>query len=131
MSPLIVSRTSRTNQSSGTIRTDVAHIVDIVPTILAYADGQPSTESDTTGIDLLSQQRDSSQPLFYEHEKSRAVRKGDWKLVNRGKSTEWELYNLRDDRTEQDNLASTHPDLLKEMAQLWKEWARQHHVRTR
>ena len=45
-----------------------------------------------------------------------AIRKGDWKLVYRMHTAELELYNLRDDIGERNNLAAKHPERVKEMA---------------
>src|SRR5262249_49407870 len=61
-------------------------------------------------------------PLFFEHDGSRAVRDGDWKLVSM-RGGEWELYNIAADRTELNNLASLHPDKVKELAARWDAWA--------
>jgi arylsulfatase len=61
-------------------------------------------------------------PLFFEHDGSRAVRDGKWKLVSPARG-EWELYNLATDRTELNNLAAKHPDRVKAMAARWEEWA--------
>lgn len=74
--------------------------------------------------------------LFWEHEGNRAIRKGKWKLVseawfwpqmldsiNKLPMGKWELYDLEADRTELNNLASQNPELVKEMATEWQEWA--------
>ena len=44
---------------------------------------------------------------------------GDWKLVSL-KGKEWELYNLKKDRSETNNLASMNPEKVQEMAKAWK-----------
>ena len=44
---------------------------------------------------------------------------GDWKLVA-VKGQDWELYNLKNDRCETKNLASNHPEKVKEMSGYWK-----------
>lgn len=54
-----------------------------------------------------------------------SLRKGDWKIVNipLGQPTGtggWQLYNLVDDRGETTDLASSMPDKLVEMVELWK-----------
>ena len=36
----------------------------------------------------------------------------------------WELYNLAEDRFEQDDVASQHPDLVKELSARWHELAK-------
>ncbi len=52
-----------------------------------------------------------------------SVRKGDWKLIriygqNEDGSDQLELYHLRDDLGESTNVASKHPELVKELNQL-------------
>ena len=46
----------------------------------------------------------------------------DWKLVRFG-SKPWELYDLKADRTELDDVAGKHPDKTRELTQLWESWA--------
>ncbi|NOY83022.1 MAG: arylsulfatase [Kiritimatiellaeota bacterium] len=60
--------------------------------------------------------------LYWEHEGNKAVRKGRWKLVCRfpGK---WELYDLVADRSELDDLAGRHPDIVRELTALYDRWA--------
>ena len=62
-------------------------------------------------------------PLFWEHEGNRAIRIGDWKLVSKHPGG-WELYNITIDRTEMNDLATQHPDRVKEMAAQWDAWAK-------
>jgi arylsulfatase len=61
--------------------------------------------------------------LFFEHDGSRAVRDGKWKLVS-ARAGEWELYDIEADRTELNNLAANHPEKARELAARWDEWAR-------
>ena len=58
--------------------------------------------------------------LWWLHEGNRAVRVGDWKLVA-AKGDPWELYDLRTDRAEQNNLAAKEPDKVKELERVWQE----------
>jgi arylsulfatase len=55
----------------------------------------------------------------------KALRKGDWKIVYAnapwGKDT-WELYNLAEDRTEQNDLAASHPAKLAELLADWRRY---------
>ena len=69
-----------------------------------------------------------SRYLFWEHEGNAAVRHGDLKLVRTGRNGPWELYNLKADRTEQHDLASSQPDKVKELAAEWQKWAERAHV---
>jgi arylsulfatase len=40
----------------------------------------------------------------------------------------WELYDMERDRTELCNLADQHPEVVRELATAWEEWARRTHV---
>ena len=44
-----------------------------------------------------------------------AARKGDWKAVKLGPNTPVELYNLRTDPGEKENIADKHPDIVAKM----------------
>ena len=61
-------------------------------------------------------------PIFWEHEGNRAIRKGDWKLVAKHRGDP-ELYNIRKDRTELDDLAAAMPGKVKELSRQWQQWA--------
>jgi arylsulfatase len=64
------------------------------------------------------------QPIFWEHEGNRAIRIGTWKLVSKHDvGGSWELYDIDADRTESNNLASRHPERVKDMATQWEVWA--------
>ncbi|WP_342793745.1 arylsulfatase [Pontiella desulfatans] len=61
--------------------------------------------------------------IYWEHEGNRAVRVGDWKLVAKGRTGKWELYNLAADRSELDDLAASHPERVGELAAMWQAYA--------
>ena len=63
------------------------------------------------------------QVLFWEHEGNRAVRQGKWRLVA-DYNRPWELYDLKMDRTEQQDLSGKYPAKVKELAALYASWAR-------
>ncbi|MBR9911967.1 MAG: arylsulfatase [Gammaproteobacteria bacterium] len=55
----------------------------------------------------------------------RAVRVGDWKLVWLNKPwgpQQWQLYNLAADPAELQDLASSHPDKVKQLQQAWRDY---------
>ena len=70
-------------------------------------------------------------PFFVELENNAFVRDGKWKLVGRGVSaangvvpSRWELYDIEKDRTETKNLAVSHSEKAKELAEQWNAWAK-------
>jgi arylsulfatase A-like enzyme len=122
---------------SGTISTQLAHVTDIMPTLVEIADAthpehyegrsiQPLEGKSLTPI-FEGKDRPHPSPIFWEHEGNRAVRLQQWKLVAR-QGHEWELYDTVADRTEQNNLAPTHPEKVKEMASLYDAWAKRCNV---
>jgi arylsulfatase len=66
--------------------------------------------------------------MYWEHEDNEAIRKGNWKAVKDGNKKSWELYDLSSDRIETKNIATQHPEILKELITKWEEWANSHHV---
>lgn len=67
------------------------------------------------------------EPIFWEHEGNKAVRFGDYKLVQdweKGIDDNWELYNVSIDRTEQNNLIGILPDKSNEMISMYNDWAK-------
>jgi len=122
-----------------------AQLIDVVPTILDLAGADyPKTYkgNDILPIDGLSlrpafsgKPLNRGKPFFVEHENNAFVRDGKWKLVGRGVSathgvvpSRWELYDIEKDRTEINNLATSHPDKTKEMAGQWAVWAKRAQV---
>jgi arylsulfatase len=111
------------------LRHSPSHVIDIVPTVLELAGVSkpekwqgvavpPAPGKSLVGAFATDQVIDRD-CLWWMHENHRAVRVGDWKLVaDPGKG--WELYNLKSDRAEQDDLAATQAERVDEMARIWQ-----------
>ena len=56
------------------------------------------------------------------------MRHGDYKALLPRREKQWELYDLSEDRQELHDLAETMPDIAREMAAQWNEWAKTHGV---
>jgi arylsulfatase len=67
---------------------------------------------------VFEQETNWEHPIWYYHEGNRAIRVGDWKLVA-AKDESWELFNLKEDRTESNNLVESNPAKVLEMEKHW------------
>ncbi len=116
----------------GELRHTPGHIVDIVPTVLELAGlqkpadwkGQPIPPAPGKSlVAALKTDVTIDRPsLWWLHEENKAIRVGDMKLVA-AKGDAWELYDLKTDRAEQNNLATKMPEKVKELADLWQKQA--------
>lgn len=114
---------------AGSVNNEPWHFIDVLPTLASV--GGAKAPAETAGTDMapmLAGRKVKRGPLFWEHEGSRAVRDGRWKITAVYPKGEWELYDIEADRTEQVNLAARHPERVKSMAAQWEAWARQNHV---
>ncbi len=123
--------------------------LDILPTALAAAGVQTKPEWKLDGVNLLpylqgEQEGTPHEALYWRLGPQRAIRKGDWKLVQYDvkvdlspeqarqlprnawpEVTETRLYNLADDIGETQDLAQKHPEKLAELEAQWKTWAKE------
>ena len=112
------------------LRHSPGHVIDLVPTILAAAGGQPLKEWQGAKVPPLPGkslmptlakdgpiERDC---LWWSHEGNRAIRVGDYKLVAAGADGAWELYDLSTDRAESKNLSAEMSDKVRELSQRWE-----------
>ena len=116
----------------GQLEPTPSHLIDLMPTCLAAAGASyPDSHEGQIlkpleGISLLPVLKGlpapRPNPLFWEHEGNRAVRSGPWKLVAK-ESQPWELYDISRDRSEQHNLASSHPEKVRELSASWDSYA--------
>ena len=112
------------------------HIVDLMPTLRAVAGAaypprfggnliQP--EEGVNLLPVLNGEKLPERSIYFEHQASRGLIKGDWKLVW-GKrmpwEINWELYNLTADRCETKNCADQKPELVKQLGGEWLEYAK-------
>jgi len=114
----------------GELRHSPGHVVDIAPTILELAGvtkpaewkGQPIPPAPGKSlVAALKADVTIERPsLWWLHEENKAIRVGDYKLVA-AKNDPWELYDLKTDRAEQNNLAAKMPEKVKELADLWQK----------
>ena len=106
---------------------------DFYPTILEMAGLPKRPEQHVDGKSLAPLVKGKSMdrgPIFwhYPHYSNQggkpggAVRDGDWKLIERYETGGFELYNLKEDIGEKNNLAEEMPDKVTELSSLLKAW---------
>ena len=128
-SPLIVHWPRGLKKRAGTMINEPAHVIDIMPTIISIVSGQSDLIQD--GVDLLPAINGQALParlLFFEHEGYRAVRSASWKLVAK-QDGPWELYNIKVDRSERNNVAAQFPERVLSMETEYERYARDNKVR--
>lgn len=116
----------------GELRHSPSHLIDIVPTVLELTGlehpetiaGKPAPPLPGKSLvpEFAKDGAVTRDYLWWSHEGNRAIRMGDWKLVAAGgPQGPWELYDLSRDRGESEDLASKHPDKVRELQQAWEQ----------
>ena len=117
----------------GTSTDQVGHIIDFMPTFLDLASVAHPREREggivlpLEGMSLkpaLTQNPSArEEPLFWCFNNSAAIRELDWKLVWDRDVKKWELYDLSQDRSETNDLATSHPHVVEQLSAKWLAWA--------
>lgn len=142
-SPLVVSGAG-VRQPAGSINHGLMHVMDVAATILDIAGvDHPSNYNGrevaplqgkswkTTLAGEAESPRGSEDWLGWELWGNRAIRKADWKLLWMHKPmgiADWELFNLREDPAETQDLASQHPEKVRELLAVWDEYVTTNNV---
>lgn len=118
---------------AGSSNNSPGHLIDLMPTCLDIAGISYPIQfknrqlTPLAGISLLDAFKGKpyigNKTLFWEHEGSRAIRKGRWKLVAEI-GDPWELYDLEADRSEINNLAAKYPDKVTALETEYLAWAK-------
>jgi arylsulfatase A-like enzyme len=107
--------------------------VDFLPTLLEMAGVKPPDKVDGESIVPLLEQsgtvRRSALYWHYPHywngnavRPAGAVRSGDWKLIEHYEDMRVELFNLKNDLSEANDLAASHPDVTSQLRTLLHDW---------
>ena len=65
-------------------------------------------------------EREIHHEIYWRFNRANAIRQGDLKVVRAGKA--WELYDLKADPTEMNNLAKQRPEKTDELSKMWEDW---------
>ena len=124
---------------NGKLERQPGHLIDLMATCVDVAGIEPLNEfgghkiQPLEGVSLKpafsGDELDRKDALYFDHHLNGAIRDGKWKLVRYGDSGgdaklhPWHLYNMNNDRSEQNDLAKTNPDKVKSLAEKWEKWA--------
>ena len=128
----------------GSINHGLMHVTDIMPTLLEIAGATyPKTYKGhelfplmgKSWMKVLTGEAESSRTpndyLAWEIFGNRAIMQGDWKLRWEFKSfgiSDWELFNLKADPAERNDLSTKNPEKVKALLNLWDEYMKNNNV---
>jgi arylsulfatase A-like enzyme len=101
---------------------------DIFPTLLKAAAVDLPKDREFDGLDLMpllsgATQRLDRDALFWRNGPNKAVRRGDWKLIQFGDQTR--LYNLKSDLGEKRDVAAANAPVVAELKNALADWNKQ------
>ncbi|MFK7733999.1 MAG: arylsulfatase [Pseudomonadales bacterium] len=136
-SPLLVKLPGKA-KNTGTMNHAFFHVRDIMPTILDLADiDHPEQFKGRTVLEMQGQSvldflegkvdvpYEGADNVGYEFLGSKAYIDGDWKILHLPKplgSGDWQLYNLKEDPAELNDLSQQHPDKRLDLIEQWEEY---------
>lgn len=119
-------------KNKGGITGQPGHIIDVMATCCDVAGvpypssfkGKKITELQGRSlIPVFNGVVRKQEPYFWEHFGNRALRSGNWKLVAK-ENAPWELYDMKTDRTELNNLIGSQPNIARKLINQYKNWAK-------
>ena len=112
--------------SAGSVYEHPVSALDLLPTFVEAGGGDAKEIEGLDGVDLLPylQGRQAGIPhrtLYWKKENRGTIRDGDWKMM-RFPDRPAQLYNIAKDPAEQNNLAPTHPEMVKTLYKKLFAW---------
>ncbi|MGB2864801.1 MAG: sulfatase, partial [Sedimentisphaerales bacterium] len=122
---------------AGTISHEPVTSVDYFPTICEAAGVSLPQDRDIDGVSLLGHLKSNGtdnldrEAIFWHFPHYRGkivpysiIRAGDWKLIKRYEGNTFELFNLEDDLSEENDLSEKMPEKVKELDAKLTDWLR-------
>ena len=122
---------------AGSICSDNVTSTDLYPTFLQAAQLPLQPEQHADGISLCATMVDQTplqdRPIFWHFphygnqgdSPSSAILEGDWKLIQHFENETLELYNLREDVSETNNIAELHPEITQRLFKQLIDWQKE------
>ena len=129
-SPMIMHWPNGLKLKKNSINKEMIRIWDLYPTFLELADATyPKDEKQLMGksfLPLIKNEKFEEENFFVStFYRSKGIIKGDWKLVSFYDSP-FELYNLKKDPTETENVHEKHQIKYKELLNAWTDYTKKH-----
>jgi arylsulfatase len=138
--PAIISYPGKLETRAGTFNNQFTTVLDLPATFLDIAMAKhPGTSykgrqvHPYTGVSMMPFLNGESETVHepddvvaWELNDSRAVRKGDWKIIlipGRFGTGDWELFNIKNDPAERNDLSEAEPEKRNEMVAEWEKYA--------
>lgn len=101
--------------------------MDLFPTIMDFVGAEKVDNLDGISLkdNLVKGKTLAERDLFWGYAGRKAIRQGDWKLILRNKNAEPLLYNLKEDISETNNVASQHTELVETMLKKLEIWGKE------
>lgn len=108
--------------------------LDFYPTFAALAEAKIPAGKHLDGLDiwndLVTGQVPRREQMIYAIRHGEGVsnvgaRRGKWKIVRPGKQ-DWRLFDIEQDKGEENDLSERHPDLLRSMVREVQQWSQTH-----
>ncbi len=113
----------------GKVNDQVAGTIDLMPTFIGVAGSPLPTDRVIDGrniLPVLTEAENSPHEAYYYYKGNRlvAVRAGEWKLhlIGKAEDPKWELYNLKSDVSESQNVAEANKEVVQRLAALIKNF---------
>ena len=110
--------------AAGSVNSAFLSAMEIMPTLLAAANVSVPGSITLDGFDMVSvlqgESESSRQEMFWDLREDQAARVGEWKWL---KNKEGEsLFNLEEDVSEENDLSTDRPEVLKMMRKKFTDW---------
>lgn len=111
---------------AGTVYTRPVISLDIFATIASIIGIELPKDRTYDGVDLMpyanGKKTDAHKAIYWRSDFNKAIRKDDWKLIVNEHDSTNELYNLKEDSTEQTNLYDKKPAIAKALLKDLSDW---------
>ncbi len=127
--PMIIAGAGVSPAAAGTLFTSPVQSIDVLPTAFAAGGGvfQPGETID--GVNLIPFINGETADVPHESlfirrasNNQSGVRVGDWKLMYRGATGAFELYNVETDINESNNVAAANPEIVSQLQRVMTDY---------